>query len=156
MHGILYEIEKRDGIGKGCSFWTSLNPDEPSTLTATSRRCLSWNLECPESGQRRRKPSTCNTITPGPIPLSILARLSYHTHRILQIWQFPTSICSGRWKVYCVGNIFLATTPSYEPWNSGPRPLVQIFTVAACRVLFIAGEVHSQWWLLCPKIVFCS
>ena len=136
------------GIGKGWSFWISLNPEKPSTLTATSRRWLSWRLEFPESGQRRRRqPFSCNTTTPGPIPvwrpwstLPILAGLSYHIHRIVRIWPLLTSICSGRWKMDCVGNIFLATTPSYELWNSGPPPLVQIFTSAACRLLFIAGE----------------
>jgi hypothetical protein len=38
------------------------------------------------------------------------------------------------------GKHFLATTPSYELWNSGPPPLVQTFTSAACRLLFFAGE----------------
>ena len=135
------------GIGKGWSFWISLNLDKPSTLTATSRCWLSWGLEFPESGQRRRQPFSCNMITPGPITvwrpwctLSILAGLSYHTHRIVWIWRLLTSICLGRWKMDCVGNIFLATTPSYELWNSGPPPLVQIFTSVARRLLFIAGE----------------
>jgi len=135
------------GIGKGWSFWISLNPDKPSTVTATSRRWLSWRLEFPESDQRRRQPFSCNTITPDPIPvwrpgssLSILARLSYHDHRIVRIWRPLISICSGRWKMDCVGNIFLATTPPYELWNSGPPPLVQTFTSAACKFLFIASK----------------
>ena len=71
------------GIGKGWSFWISFNPDKPSTLIATSQHWLSWRLEFPESGQRRRQPFSCNTITPGPIPvwrpwctLSILVGLS--------------------------------------------------------------------------------
>ena len=115
------------GIGKGWSFWISLNPDKPSILTATSRRWLRWRLEFPESGQRRRQPFSCNTIMPGHTPvwrlwsmLSILAGLSYHTHRIVWIWCLLTSICSDRWKVDCVGNNFPATTPSYKLWNSGP------------------------------------
>ena len=135
------------GIGKGCSFRISLNLDTPSTLTATSRHWLSWRLKFPESGQRRRQPFSCNTITPGPIQvwrlqstLSILAGLSYHTQRTVWNLSFLTSICSGQWKTDCVGNIFLAMTPSYKLWNSGPHPLVQIFTSAACRVLFIAGD----------------
>ena len=82
------------GIGNGWSFWVFWNPDKPSTLTATSRRWLSWRLEFPEWGQRRRQPFSCNMITPGPIPiwrpwstLSILAGLSYHTQRIVRIWH---------------------------------------------------------------------
>ena len=135
------------GIGKGWSFWISLNPDKPSTLTATLRHWISWRLEFPESGQRRGQPFSCNMITPGLIPvwrpwitLSNLAVLSYHTHHIVWIWRLLTSISSGRWKMDCMGNIFLATVSSYELWNSGPPPLVQIFTSAACRLLFIAGE----------------
>ena len=135
------------GIGKGRSFWISLNLDKPSTPTATLRRWLSPEGSNFQSGQTRRQPFSCNIITSGPIPvwrlwstLSILAGLSYHTHRIIRIWRDLTSICSGRWKMDCVGNTFLATTPSYELWNSGPPPLVQIFTSVACRLLFIAGE----------------
>jgi len=103
------------GIGKGWSFWISLNPYKPSTLTATSRHWLSWKFEFPESGQRRRQPFSCNTTTPGPIPvwrpwstLPILGGLSYYTHRIVRIWPLLTSICSGRWKKDCVDNIFLS------------------------------------------------
>ena len=108
---------------------------------------LSWRLKFPESGQRRRQPFSCNTIMPGPLPvwklwstLSILAGLLYDTHHIVRICRLLTSICSGRWKMECVGNIFLATMPSYKLWNSGPPPLVQIFTSTACRLLFVAGE----------------
>jgi hypothetical protein len=72
--------------------------------------------------------------------LSVLAGLSYHTHRIVLIWRLATSICSGRWMMDCVGNIFLATTPSYEMCDSGPPPLVQIFTIAARRLLFSARK----------------
>jgi len=135
------------GIGNGWSFWISLNPDKPSSLTATLRRWLSWRLEFPESGQRRRQPFSCNTITPGPIPvwrpwstLSSLARLWYCTYHIVHILRLLTSICSGRWKMDYVGNIFLTMMPAYELWDSGPPPLVLFFTSAACRLLFIAGE----------------
>ena len=134
------------GMGMGWSFWISSNLDKPSTLAATSWHWLSWRLEFPESGQRRKQPFSCNMIALGPIPvwrpwstLSILAGLSYHTHHIVRIWPLLTSICSGRWKMDCV-DIFLASMPLYELWNSGPPPLVQIFTSAACRLLFIAGE----------------
>jgi len=103
------------GIGKGWSFWISSNPDKPSRLTATSRLWLSLRLEFPES---------CNMKMPGSIQiwrpwstLSILAGLSYHTHRIVQIWCLLTSICSGRGKMDCMSNIFLATTPSCELWK---------------------------------------
>ena len=123
------------GIGKGWSFCISLNLDKPSTLTAISRRWLSWRLEFPESGQRRRQPVWRQWST-----LSILAGLLYHTYCIFWIWRLLTSICSGHWKMDCVGNIFLAMTLSYELWNSGPPPLVQIFTTTACRLLFIIGE----------------
>ena len=132
---------------KGVIILDFLEPGKSSTLTATLRRRLSWRLEFPESGQRRRQPFSCNTITPDPMPVwrpwstfSILAGLSYHTHCIVRIWRLLTSICSGRWKMDCMGNIFLATMPSYELWNSGPLQLVQIFTSAACRLLFIAGK----------------
>jgi len=54
------------GIGKGWSFWISLNPDKPLTLTATSQCWLSWRLEFPESGQRRRHPFSCNTDNARP------------------------------------------------------------------------------------------
>jgi len=120
--------------------------EKPSTLTATSRRWLSWRLEFPESGQRRRQPFSCNTTTPGPIPvwrpwstLPILGGMSYHTYYIVRIWPLLTSICSSRWKMDCM-DIFLATAPLYELWNSGPPPMLQIFTRAAYRLLFIAGE----------------
>ena len=90
---------------------------------------------------------SCNMITQGPIQvwrsqsiLSSLAGQSYHTHRTVRIWHLVTSICLGRWKMDCVRNIFLATTPLYELWNSGPPPLEQIFMSAACRLLFIDGE----------------
>jgi len=108
---------------------------------------LSCRLEFPESGQRGRQPFSCNMTMPGPISvwrpwstLPVLGGLSYHTHRIVRIWPLLTSICLGRWKMDCGDNIFLATTPSYELWNSGPPPLVQIFTSAAHRLLFIVGE----------------
>ena len=55
------------GIGKRRSCWISQNPDKPSTLTITSQSWLSWRLELPESGQRRKKSFSCNTIMPGPI-----------------------------------------------------------------------------------------
>jgi hypothetical protein len=68
---------------------------EPSTLTATSRRWLNWRLEFPESGQRRRQPFSCNTLTPGLKPvwrpwrtLQILAGLAHSIsafHRLL-LW----------------------------------------------------------------------
>ena len=152
------------GIGEGWSYWISLNPDKPSILIATLRCWSSWRLESPESGQRRRQPFSCNTITPGLIPiwrpwstLSILAGLVYHTHCIGRIWRILISICLGLWKMDCMGNSFLAMTPSYELWNSGPLPPVQIFLRAwhagSCSSL---AKVRSQRWWLCRKIVFCS
>jgi len=41
------------GIGKGWSFWISLDPDKPSTLTATSQRWLSWRLEFPVRPEKK-------------------------------------------------------------------------------------------------------
>jgi len=38
------------------------------------------------------------------------------------------------------GQHFPSNEASYEPRNRGPLPLVQIFTSAACRLLFIADE----------------
>jgi len=65
-------------IGKGRTH------TKPSTLTVRSQCWLSWRLQIPESGQRRRLFS-CNTIMPDPIPvrrtwsiLPLLAGLSYH------------------------------------------------------------------------------
>jgi hypothetical protein len=124
---------------------------------------LSWRLEFPDPGQRRRQPFSCNMITPGPIRvwrpwsiLQILAGLSYHTHRIVRIWHLLTSICSGGWNMDCVSNIFLAMMPLYELWNSGPPLLVQIFTSAHAGSCSSLAKVHSQWWWRCRKIVFCS
>jgi len=106
-------------IGKGWSFWISWNPDKPSALTTASWRCLSWRLELSELGQRRRQPSSCNTIMPGPMwvwrwwsTLPILAGLSYHAHCIVWIWCLLTSIYLGRWKVDFMGNVFLAISSS--------------------------------------------
>ena len=31
-----------------------------------------------------------------------------HIYHIVQIWHLLISICSGQWKMDCVGNIFLA------------------------------------------------
>jgi len=63
------------------------------------------------------RPEKKTVITPGPMPvwwhwstLPILARLSYHTHRIVWIWHLLTSICSGWWKMECMGNVLLAIT----------------------------------------------
>ena len=57
------------GMGKDLSFWISWNPVKPSTLTATSWLWLSWRFKLSKSGQRRRKPLSCNTIMPDPIPV---------------------------------------------------------------------------------------
>ena len=42
----------------------------------------------------------------------LVTRLSYQTHHIVWIWHLLISICSDRWKVDCMGNIFLAPVPS--------------------------------------------
>ena len=167
------------GIGKGWSFWISLNPDKLSTPTATSQRWLSWRLEFPESGQRRRQHFSCNTMTSGPIPvwwpwntLSILAGLSYHTHHTVRIWCLLSSICPGRWQMD-----WWATSRSNDAIVRAvkrPPPLVRIFMSAACMLLFIAGESaqpmvvtmskNSVLWLricsikqcYCALCIYCS
>lgn len=118
-----------------------------STLTATSPHWLSWRLEHLESGQRSWQPFSCNMTTVDTRPvwrlwniLPLLVGPSCHTHHIARIWCLLTSTSSSWWKMDCMGNIFLAMTPSYLLWYSGSAPLVQIFTSAACRLLFIAGK----------------
>jgi hypothetical protein len=106
---------------------------KPSTLTATSRRWLSWRPEFSESSQRRRQPFSCNMITQALIAawrpgntLQSSARLSYHTNRIVWIWHLLTSICLGQWNMDNTGNIFLTVTPSLQLWESGSPALVHI------------------------------
>ena len=120
------------GIGNGWSFWISWNTDTPSTLPPTLWRWLSWRPEFPKSGQRKRSLScnTVKTITPvGRLcsTLPVVPRLSYHAHSTVQIWYLLNSICLLWWKMDCMGNIFLATTPSQQLWNSGSPPLVEVF-----------------------------
>lgn len=80
------------GVGREWSFWVSWNPDRPSILTATSQLWLSWRLRLPDSGQLRRQPFSCNTVTPGTTSiwrpwstLPALAGLSYHTYHVVWI-----------------------------------------------------------------------
>ena len=131
--------------------------DKRSTLTATSRRWLSWRLEFPESGQRRIQPFSCNTTTPGPIPvwipwstLPIMGGLSYHTHCIVRIWPLLTSICSGRWKMDCVDNISLATRPRRTRCETVGHfrwcRFLRVQHAGSCSSL---AKVYSQWWWLC-------
>ena len=121
------------GIGKGWSFWISLNPDKPLTLNLKAQiygvrpeMKTTFLLQHENARSHTSLKTVEHNVNPG---------LSNHTHRIFRIWCFLTSICSGRWKMDCMGNIFLATTP----WNSGPPLLVQIFTSAACRLI-------HRWW----------
>ena len=138
------------GIGKGWSFWISWTPDKPSTLTATSPHWLGGRLELPGRDHGRGQPFSCNTMTLGPIPiwrpqstLPLLAGLSYHFHHIVQIWHLLTSICFCWRKMECCSNIFPAMTLTWQLWNSGSPPPVQIFMNAACRLLFITGEMRN-------------
>ena len=124
---------------------------------------LSWRLEFPESGQRRRQPFSCNTITPGPIPvwrpwstLSVLAGLLYNTYHIVQTWHLLTSICSGQWKMDCAGNIFLATMPSYERETVGHLRWCRFLRAQHAGSCSSLAKVHNQWCQLCRKILFCS
>jgi len=55
-------------LGKQWSFWISGNPCKPSMLTATLQYWLSWRLELPESGQKKRQTFSRSTIMRGPIP----------------------------------------------------------------------------------------
>jgi hypothetical protein len=71
-----------------------------------------------------------------------LAGLPYHIYRIVRIWRHLTTICLGRWKIDCTGNIFLSTMQSSQLWKRGSPRLVQTFT--------------SQWWWLCGTIVFSN
>ena len=97
------------GVGNGWSFWVSWNPNRPSILIATSQQWLSWRLKHPESGQLRRQPFPCNTITPGTIPIwrpwstfPVLAGLSYHTHHVVWIraFWFPFLCTNERWAAW--------------------------------------------------------
>lgn len=112
---------------KGGFLCISRNSDKLLTLTATAQ-C--WH-KVPESDKGGRRPSSCNTMTPKLITfgspwntLPNLAGLSYHIHCIVQIWNLLTSIYSSQWKMGCMGNIFLATTPSQQMWNSMSFSLV--------------------------------
>ena len=50
----------------------------------------------------------------------------------------------GMMKDDCVGNIFLATTPSQQLWNRGIPPLVQIFfTSTACSSCSLLAKMQS-------------
>ena len=108
-------------IQKRWSFSVSWNPDKSSPLTTALQDQLSVRLKLLESSQRRRQPSSFNTVTSGPIAvwrpwstLPILAGLSYHTHQTAHSWCLLTYISCGWWKMDCVGNIFLATQPSHS------------------------------------------
>ena len=149
------DVKDKPRSGRPCISVTPRNEERLDQLIRANRRittrelCTELNIGCnaleamvATLGYRK----VCARWVP-PIPvwipwstLPIMGGLSYHTHCIVRIWPLLIPICSGRWKMDCVGNIFLATTPSYELWNSGPPQLVQIFTSAACRLLFIAGE----------------
>ena len=88
-----------------------------SALTATSWCWLSWSLKLwigPEMKTTFLLQHDNRTHTSLKIMehMTILAILSYHIHNIVQILNLLTSICSGCWKMKCMGNIFLATTPS--------------------------------------------
>ena len=52
-----------------------------------------------------------------------------------------TSIYLGRWKTDCMGNIFLATTPSQQLWNSGHLSWCRfLYAQHASKLFFIASE----------------
>ena len=102
-------------IRNGWSFLISQNLDKPSALNVISQCWLSWKVKLQGSGQWR-KFFSCNVIMPGSIPvwrswnmLPIVAGPFCHTHCIVWIWCFLIFICSGQWKMDCMGNIFLAT-----------------------------------------------
>ena len=40
--------------------------------------------------------------------------------------------------------------------DSGSPPLVQIFMSVGCQLFSSLAKMHSWWWLLCWKTVFCS
>jgi len=109
---------------------------KPSALTTALWCRLSWRLKLLKSHQSRRHSFSCHRVMPGStlgwrlaMCCTVLAGLSYQTHYIVLIQDLPTSICSGCWKVLCVCNIFLATTPSHQQWNTGSSLLVQISSV---------------------------
>ena len=121
---------------------TSWNMDKPSTLTTTLWHWLSWRLNLPGSGQRRRQSFSCNMITPGPVPvgrpwntLPVLAGLSYRTHCMVHIWHLLTSICLGQWKMDCVGNIF--------PSNKAVKAAVKQWVMSVMQIFTSTTLIHS-------------
>ena len=84
--------------------------------------------------------------------LPVLAGLS-------QIHYLLIFICSGQWKMNCMGSIFLATVLSQQLWNSGSPLLVQIVHCwQKCKTNdgdyvekqnFVSEQLHYQLVLLC-------
>ena len=102
-----------------------------------------------ELGQRRRQPFSYNTITPVPTPVwrpSILARMSYHTQCILDLalpdfHQFMSKKDGLSGQHFPSTNTIVATV---KQWIS---------SVGAD--FYELSKIHSYWWGLCWKIVFC-
>ena len=79
-----------------------------------------------------------------------LTGMSYHTRHRVWIWNLPIFICSGHWKMNCVGNIFLETMPS------GAALFFFLFLIStACRLLLITGK---NAYLIVDNVdkLFCS
>lgn len=134
----------------------SWNPDKPSTLTATSRRWVSWRPELPVRPDKKKTfllQHDNTSLIPVWRPcgtLQSLAGLSYQAHHTVWIWHLLTSTCSGRWMMDYVGNIFLTKIPSSQLRERGSPPVVQISTSPAYRLLFITGKnaqpmVPTMW-----------
>jgi len=104
--------------------------------------------------QRRRQPFSCNAVMPSPRsvwrPWSTLPVLSgkpsHYKHCIVQSWCLLTLFCSGRWKLDYMGNDFKLCCYHRSCETAGHVPLVQIFTSAACGLLFIADE--NAWLMM--------
>jgi len=135
--------------GKRWSLWISQNADKSSTLPTTSLCLLSWRLKLLESGQRRRQHCPHNTVTSGSISvwrprstLAVLARLSYCTHRVVQIWGLLTSLyrpaTDGLCGQHFTSNDVIIAAVKQQVTSTSVR--FMLFLSVACRFMFITGE----------------
>ena len=151
------------GIGKSWSLWISWILNKPPPLTTTSQHRVSWRFELPV----RPEKNTAFLLKHDNARLHASLKIMEHTvnlgwnilpQSLYSLVLAPSDFHLCWWKMDCVGNIFLATMPSWQLWNSGSPPLMQIFMntkcsrSTECSLLFITGDNAQhhgggQWWL---------
>jgi len=72
--------------------------------------------------------------------------IQWHSSMLAELLWIPNSGCEHS---EVVGGAF-------QNSNSASPPLVQMFTSTARRSCSSVTKMHSYWWQLCWKIVFCS